>query len=152
MPLTSLDFEQIRQLIARYCHALLRGDVDDVVGCFAPEGFFDNPPEGHPSTLKRRYEGRKELAEFANLVLLIFPGNRLWCVNTLINGVADDVAEASTFCLITHSMPPHYRSGDLQPPSAELVSTGMYYDRMVKRDEQWLIAERRFRWGEPTDT
>jgi SnoaL-like domain len=133
MVMTALDYEGIRQLLARYCLALDFGDTAAVQACFAPDGYFEAvglPPES-PNGGKHR-----DLAEFAAELFAATQGHtRHWASSTpLIEG--DGESAAGTLYLTV------FRPGEA--PDAGIVVTGVYRDRYVKIGGRWLFAARQF--------
>jgi SnoaL-like domain len=131
--MTALDYEGIRQLLARYCLALDFGDVAAVQACFAPDGYFEalGLPAGSPNGGMRR-----DLAEFAAGLFDAAQGyTRHWASSTpLIEG--DGKAASGTLYMAV------FRPG--KAPAAGIVVTGVYQDRYVKIDGRWLFAARQF--------
>lgn len=64
VPTTSIDYEEIRALVASYAFALDFDDAEAFAECFTENGVFEivGLPAGHP--LARRFEGRDALTEF----------------------------------------------------------------------------------------
>jgi hypothetical protein len=131
MPLTALDYEEIRQLLARYNFAVDFGDVETWAGCFTPEGVFHctGLPDGSP--LGGRHEGRAALVAYATTHFSLAKGNaRHWNWNLLIEGDGD---EATMQC---------YLATAGGKPNATIHAAGVYRHRLRKVDGRWLFVER----------
>jgi hypothetical protein len=133
MAMTALDYEDIRQLLARYCLALDFGDAAGVQACFAPGGYFEvlGLPAESPNGGKHH-----DLAGFAANMFAATQGHtRHWASSTpLIEG--DGESATGTLYLTV------FRPGEA--PQAGIVVTGVYRDRYIKRDGHWLFAARQF--------
>ena len=132
MPMSALDYEEIRQLLARYNFAIDLGDPDGWVACFTPEGAFEciGVPEGSP--LGGRHEGAAALLAYAKTHYATAKGHaRHWNWNLEISG---DGAMATMRCYLLA----------LRVPSAPAVvgGTGIYRDRLRKVGGAWLFEER----------
>jgi len=150
MPMTALDYEEIRQLAARYVRAADFGDSDAFAACFTPEGAFVLDSDS-PSNLK----GSPFLgpAALRRLCADNFAGTRghvrHWNSPPVIEGDGETAAMSSYLAVL--------RVGEA--PAAGVILTGVYWDSLVKVDGKWLFAERRFGWdplpehrdAQPTD-
>ncbi|WP_162642180.1 nuclear transport factor 2 family protein [Streptosporangium sp. 'caverna'] len=134
MAMTALDYEGIRQLLARYSVALDLGDVPAFQACFAPDGYFAET--GLPlETPEGRFEGRKSIGEFAAHFIANAQGHiRHWSSPPLIEGDGHD-ATGFTFLMVL-------RPGS--SPGTGVILTGVYRDRYTKIDERWHFAAREF--------
>jgi hypothetical protein len=133
MPMAALDYEDIRQLLARYCLALDFGDAAAVQACFAPGGYFEVlglPPES-PNGGKHH-----DLAQFTENLFAATQGHtRHWASSTpLIEG--DGESATGTLYLTV------FRPGEA--PNAGVVVTGVYRDHYIKADGRWLFTARQF--------
>lgn len=136
--LTPQDYEDIRQLLARYNLAIDLGRIDDWVGCFTPDGVFEcvGLPDGAP--LGGRHQGTDALKAYAETHYDINKGRaRHWNWNLLIEADGPDRATMTCY-LNAHSA----GQGD----SAALRATGIYRDELVKGDGdthgRWRFASR----------
>jgi uncharacterized protein (TIGR02246 family) len=132
MGMTALDYEEIRQLLARYNMAIDGGDADGWARCFTPDGVFEciGLPDGHP--FAGRFEGADELAAFATKSFELTEGRgRHWNNNLAIQGDGEWATMRCYLVVLTTGKP-----GAIQG------ATGIYEDRLVKRDGRWLFAER----------
>jgi SnoaL-like domain len=136
MGLTAIDFEEIKQLHARYGHTLDFGDIDGFVACFAPDGCFDGPDQ--------RYQGPQDLRHLAIEVAENMKGHvrHSIVVNSMIDGDGNNARALSYECLTRDFGPP---AGRGQVTHSALIASGMYNDDLVKVDERWVYASRRFR-------
>jgi hypothetical protein len=133
VPLNAQDHEDIRQLLARYNLAIDLGDPQGWAACFEPDGAFEcsGLPEGSP--LGGRHVGAPALVAYAETHYGLNKGRaRHWNWNLLIDGDGD---EATMTCYLGA-----YSSG--QGDAARLRATGIYRDRLRRRDGRWLFAER----------
>lgn len=132
MALTALDYEEIRQLVARYNFAIDFGDVEGWADCFSADGLFLCTPEGGPLT--GRHQGRDALVAYAKTHYGLSKGNaRHWNWNLEIGADGD---AATMRCYLGA-----YSATSADGP-AKLRSTGVYRDKLAKVDGAWLFAER----------
>ncbi len=132
MAMSAIDYEDIRQLLARYNFSIDLGDPDGWVACFTPDGAFEctGVPEGSP--FGGRHEGSAALLAYATNHYAIAKGHaRHWNWNMEIDGDGDT---ATMRCYLLA----------LSVPNAPTVKggTGMYADRLRKVDGRWLFEER----------
>lgn len=140
-PLTALDYELIRQVIARYAHSLDFGDVESFLSCFIPDGSYETL--GGPANVAGNHHGHEALRAFALEDFKMIQGHaRHSILNTLIDG-QEDVAYATSYLLITrdYGVP----LGDGQQPHSAVLYTGTYFDKLVKRDGAWFFQRRTHR-------
>mgnify|MGYP001162330979 FL=1 len=133
MSLTSSDYEEIRQLLARYNFAIDFGEIDSWVQTFTSNGVFSclGMPEDAP--LGGTHRGADALRAYAETHFSINQGRaRHWNWNLIIEG--DNVA-ATMQCYLNA-----YSAG--QGDSALFRVTGVYRDRMVRTDDGWRFIER----------
>ena len=127
----AIEYELIRQLLARYNLAIDLGDAEGWAATFTPDGVFQcsGLPEGSP--LGGRYEGTAALVAYAKVNHRIAKGRaRHWNANILIEGDGDT---ASMRCYLLN----------LTAVSGKLAgTTGIYEDRLRKLDGEWRFAER----------
>jgi hypothetical protein len=136
MTMTALDYEGIRQLLARYCVAIDSGDVAAVQACFAPDGYFALTGLSPESPHEGRFEGRDGIGDFAANFFTSAQGHtRHWSPSTpLIEGDRQN-ATGLTYVMVL-------RPG--QAPNTGVILTGTYRDRYIKIDDRWCIAARKF--------
>jgi hypothetical protein len=134
MVMTALDYEGIRQLLAKYCLALDFGDAKTVQACFAPDGYFEIL--GLPAESPRNGGKYYDIESFAKDVFESTQGHmRHWASSTpLIQGDGEN-ANGTLYLTV-------FRPGEA--PNAGLVLTGLYRDKYVKIDGEWLFAARHF--------
>ena len=147
MTLDALDFEEIRQLLARYCHCLDLGDIDGAVACFTPDGSFESLEPPAAQRPGKRVGAVQLRNGFAAGIAARGTHSRHWVANTWLDSSGDSVRAAS-YCLITRD---HGIPFGTESPSAEVVKSGIYFDRLAKVDGAWLIADRRFRSDAASD-
>ena len=136
MVMTALDYEAIRQLLARYSVALDLADRATFEGCFAPDAYFAEsglPAESHgPAS---RFEGRQAIGDFAAGFCLSAAGQlRHWSSPPLIDGDGQQ-ASGTSFLMVL-------RTG--VAPGTGVILTGIYHDRYTKIDDRWYFASRDF--------
>jgi uncharacterized protein (TIGR02246 family) len=132
MALTALDYEEIRQLLARYNFAIDFGDAAGWADCFTADGVFYCTPEDGPVT--GRHTGRDALIAYARTHFGIAKGNaRHWNWNLAIDG---DGETATMRCYLGAF------SATSERRAPALLATGVYRDRLVKAEGRWLFAER----------
>jgi hypothetical protein len=132
MGLSALDYEEIRQLLARYNFAIDLGDAFGWADCFTPDGAFEcsGLPEGSP--LGGRHVGTEALVAYARTHFSIAKGRaRHWNWNLAIDGDGESATMRCYMLALSVGKPP-----------AVTGSTGMYQDWMVKIDGRWLFVER----------
>lgn len=142
MALEPMDYEEIRQVLAMYCHALDFQDLDSFVEVFAPDGSFEAISD--QDSLNGKHTGRDELRAFGASVGEYTVGHvRHSSISVLIEG-DQDVAYASSYCLITRDFGmPH---GKNQTPAVGMETSGIYVDKLRKIDGRWYIQKRTFRY------
>jgi hypothetical protein len=143
MSLEPMDYEEIRQVIARYCHAIDFQDLDLLVGCFAPgTGSFAAISEAE--SLTGKHTGEAELRAFGTAVGEFCEGHvRHSSISILIEGEGDR-AWSRSYALITRDYGMPFGKG--QTPFASIVVTGVYQDELVKIDGKWYFGARTFRY------
>lgn len=136
MALSALDFEEIKQLHARYCHTLDFGDIDGLVSCFAPDGRFEiSLVPGHPATrqgadLPRSPAGVKASGHGRHTTL-----------GSIIDGDGDSARSVSAVMMTCDFGPP---AGKGEVTRSMVCATGLYTDDMVKVGGRWVYANRSF--------
>jgi len=122
---------EIQQLLYRYCHALDRRTVDDVMDVFHPNAVLLPRYEGDES-----YIGREAIRGwYVNYVKTIKGSSRslrhkITCPWIQVNG-----DEANSVC---------YLDADYVDSStgAFFLAAGRYEDKLVKEEGRWWIQER----------
>jgi 3-phenylpropionate/cinnamic acid dioxygenase small subunit len=133
MSLQADDYEEIRQLLARYNFAIDFGHIDDWVETFVPEGKFScvGLPEDAP--LGGTHEGKDALRSYAESHFGVNQGRaRHWNWNLVIEGNGDT---ATMQCYLNA-----YSAG--QGESALFRVTGVYRDRLSRTESGWKFVER----------
>ena len=133
MALQPSDYEEIRQLLARYNFAVDFGHIDEWVDTFTADGTFScvGLPDGAP--LGGKHEGKDALRASAESHFAINQGRaRHWNWNLLIEGSGD---AATRQC---------YLNADSagQGDSALFRATGVYRDRLSRTESGWKFVER----------
>jgi hypothetical protein len=133
MAMTALDYEAIRQLLARYSVALDLADRATFETCFASDAYFAE--SGLPGEPAARFEGRQAIGEFAARFFPTAAGQiRHWSSPPLIDG--DGLHAVGTSFLMV------LRTGTA--PGTGVILTGIYRDRYTKIDDRWYFAARDF--------
>jgi hypothetical protein len=135
MTMTPQDYEDIRQLLARYSFAIDFGNREEFEACFAPDACFVETglPSGSPD--ESRLDGRTPLGEFAESFFANARGHlRHWSSPPLIEGDGD---EATGMCFLMVLRPG-------SAPDAGVILTGVYRDRYTKIDGRWHFSARVF--------
>jgi 3-phenylpropionate/cinnamic acid dioxygenase small subunit len=127
----AIEYEQIRQLLARYNLAIDLGDADGWAATFTADGVFrcDGLPDGHP--LGGEHQGTAALVAYAKTQNALTKGRaRHWNANLLIDG---DGETATMRCYLLN----------LTAGAGKVAgTTGIYDDRLRKVDGEWRFAER----------
>ena len=127
MSLTWEDRLEIRELVARYDHAIDSGDAAGWIECFTEDGVWDGGS---------RVEGRAALLAFARRLptdpdFAAFRGARHFVTNFLIDGDGD---EARLRCDNLLLRP--------RADGVEALAGADYDDRLRRVDGRWLFALR----------
>lgn len=123
MELSPGDYLAIERLYARYNHAIHARDGVAWADCFTEDAVFSNR-QGSTT-------GRAALVEYGNEFSTA--ANARYWINNLVIEPTTDGASGACYLVIWHV-------GDGQQPRMSL--TGMYTDRLEKRDGEWLFASR----------
>jgi uncharacterized protein (TIGR02246 family) len=116
--------DEIRELTARYCHAVVDGDADRIVELFCTDGIFRTQalaPEGHEE-LREFYKagvGGKTHKPFVQNHVIEF----------------DDEKHASGRCSVEIRV---WQDGQAY------TQAGHYHDRYRREDGRWRFAERHY--------
>jgi ketosteroid isomerase-like protein len=141
MPLTETDYTEIRQLFARYSQTLDFGDAEGFLACFAADGVLDTsaPEDG----LGGVHRGHDELRAYCAVAMEYSAGRvRQSAVNSLIDGDGAS-ARATSYVIVTRDYGPPLVPGHVT--YSVLVTTGMYFDELIKADGRWVFSRREFR-------
>ncbi|MBA4813215.1 MAG: nuclear transport factor 2 family protein [Acidimicrobiales bacterium] len=133
MSLQADDYEEIRQLLARYNFAIDFGHIDDWVETFVPEGKFSCVGLPKDAPLGGTHEGKDALRSYAESHFGVNQGRaRHWNWNLVIEGNGDT---ATMQCYLNA-----YSAG--QGESALFRVTGVYRDRLSRTESGWKFVER----------
>jgi uncharacterized protein (TIGR02246 family) len=116
----SEDREEIRELLARYNHAVDSHQVEEWAGLFTDDGVFDSGG--------RTLKGADELRSFAESVPV---GLRHVVANEIID-LDGDQATVRAYLFILAGKP------------AAIATTGVYEDEVRRVDGRWRFARRTF--------
>jgi ketosteroid isomerase-like protein len=123
------DRLEIEALIARYCHAIDRRDLDALDALFTEDAVIDYTAFGAPRA------GVAEMKRYLAEVLALHSAYYHLAATTTMS-IDGDTAECHTIC---HN--PMVLQGEAG--SGTLYYCGLWYhDRLVRTDEGWRIAER----------
>jgi ketosteroid isomerase-like protein len=145
MALTPLDYEDIRQLHARYSFAIDFGDLDAFEACFTPDATFLET--GLPAGLPERtfLHGRAELRAFLRDFYAAHRGHlRHWSSPPLIDGAGDLATGQALLMVLRAGSAPAAGAAPAMTPAAGVILTGRYRDRYRKADGRWYFTERIF--------
>ncbi len=122
-----LDREAIRDLPARYCDCVWRGDIDGLVELFTEEGLFViKSLEG-----ETRVEGRPALKEFYRLGLR---HQQRPLIHNVVVELHDAEHASGRSCLDMRSVKHNF----------EMMGAGHYADEYRKLDGRWYFSARVF--------
>jgi len=134
--LTALDYELVRQLVARYNFAVDLGDTEAVGACYTPDGVFEavGIPSDHP--IGGRHVGTEQLVTFYRRHFAAYQGlvRHFNAGNAVIRGDRRMISMKSYMIALSAGTAPH----------AGILSTGIYFDTLRKDDGVWRFAERRW--------
>lgn len=150
-PLTPMDYEEVRQLIARYSHCLDFQDIEGFLACFTPDGAFDSR-SGRDGTTGLN-QGTESLRKFALSIGAITQGHSRHTINTtLIEGNSLRV-RSSSYLTVTYDlgMPVGARAWRKEPPMVGISTGGVYVDEIVKHEGKWKFLKRSFRYDAHPD-
>lgn len=148
-PLSAMDYEEIRQLIARYSHCLDFQDFDGFVACFTPDGSFDSRSGRDTTGLT---QGSENLRKFAMSIGAITQGHSRHTVNTTLIEGDSLAARSSSYLTVTYDlgMPIGARAFHKEPPVVGISTGGLYVDEVVRHEGRWKFFKRTFRYdGHP---
>ena len=133
--LTLEDRVAISDVFARYAWSLDTRDLDGFAATFAPDGAIQMPGVG-------RFEGRDEVRRYGKLLTddPRYPGRQHFIAQSRFDSNGDGArCTVRSYAMVTS------RSAE---GACSVLSLGYYTDQMVKRDGEWMFAERIFeRWG-----
>jgi 3-phenylpropionate/cinnamic acid dioxygenase small subunit len=120
------DREEIRELYARYAHAIDEAQFEQWVDCFTEDGVFESPRFG-------RHAGREGLRRFTVIYKESLGGAKpLHHITNVIFSVSGE--EATGGCYLAYY---HCKDG-----IAALSAVAHYIDRLRKVDGQWRFSSR----------
>lgn len=124
---TAEDRFLINDLFVRYTCALDAGDVETVVGCFAPDGSMSSPAVGRKS-------GHDQIRDFARrFAAFRARGNQLrHLITNMMIDVQGDRAHVTCYMAVFLT-----RDG-----ASRLLAPGTYDCRLAKRAGGWVFDER----------
>jgi hypothetical protein len=118
-----VDLEEIRQLNARYNHAMDARNRDAYAACLTPDA------QGGRYGTDIRQNGREAITEMA----VTFPvEGRHMCTDTVVE-IDGDEATQKIYCLYL----------DMGPPF-DVSMFGLYHDKLVRTSEGWKFSQRFF--------
>ncbi len=136
MSLSAMDYELIRQLVARYNFALDLGDIATVGRCYVEDGVFEIAgfPSDHP--IGGRHVGAANLLKYYSRHFSAYQGlvRHFNAGNAVIEGDGDEVTMKSYMIALNVGF----------EPIASILATAIYFDRLRKVDGEWLFVERRW--------
>lgn len=149
MPLEPQDYEDIRQLLARYALAIDLGDRAGFLDCFTEDGSFEARGLPGDSPNAGRHAGPAVVEIFEGTFGGCAGHARHWASMPRITG---DGQQAQMTCYLMV-----VRAGTM--PRTGILVTGLYHDELRKVGGRWLFRERVFtadpqpqhRVNEPSD-
>ena len=138
------DREAVREVIARYAHAIDRRRWDMMPALFHPDATFGfGPIEG----------GWREFVEQARAIIDPCTATQHQLGQTLIAFAGPAVCDAETYMTAMHVVPAGYPRPEVFPDRGEAyaaIIAGRYVDRFEKRGGEWRIVRRRglYDWRE----
>lgn len=119
------DCEEIRQVIARYCHYLDSVQAKEVAALFTDDAVVDiggNKAQGSEA-IEAFYEGLRSTYQVMPMAHHV--------TNVVVDVDGDDATSQSYILVLALGQP------------ATIATTGYYEDRLRKIDGQWRFVERR---------
>ena len=146
-PLEPIDYEQIQQLLARYCHCLDFQDLDGFADCCTADGTFEALSGKDALTGAQR--GSAALRTFAKTVGDITGGQSRHSVTNLLIEGTGLLARVTSYLLVTFDMgmPMGARAYHKEPPLVGISTGGLNIDEVVKQGRVWKFSRRTFRYG-----
>jgi len=125
VPLTADDRLAIQETLARYCFCLDHGRWDEFRGLFTEDARLDF------GEVMGVWEGADGIRRFTETIAGLGLFMRHYVTNVVLSGDGDAVRADCYVLAVTGR-------GDRQ-----MLATGRYEDRFVKRGDRWLLAARR---------
>jgi uncharacterized protein (TIGR02246 family) len=116
------DVDEIRQLIARYCHLVDARRIEEWVDCFTDDAVFE--------VRGSRHEGRDALLKLGQGLRESGNRSRHWVTNVLVDVDGDHATSESYLMMLSATAEP------------ALLGSGVYRDRVRRVDGRWRFAER----------
>jgi uncharacterized protein (TIGR02246 family) len=116
------DVDQIRQLIARYCHLVDARRIEEWVDCFTDDGVFE--------LRGSRTQGRDALLKMGEGIRQSGMSSRHWVTNVLVDVDGDEATSESYLMMLSATAEP------------VIGVSGVYRDRVRRVDGRWRFAER----------
>jgi uncharacterized protein (TIGR02246 family) len=116
------DVDEIRQLIARYCHLVDARRIEEWVDCFTDDAVFE--------VRGSRTEGRDAILKMGEGIRQSGTGSRHWVTNVIVDVDGDEATSESYLMMVSQSAEPAIRA------------SGVYRDRLRRVDGRWRFSER----------
>lgn len=123
---TATDTDQIKRLGHDYAHAVDTGDLDALVGLFAPDGLWDPSALGMDTA-----QGSDEIRAFFDANSKVFPAS----FHLTSNHVVDVDADTATGASYLHAFV-------LDAAGAKQEVLGRYVDEYVRTSDGWKFQRR----------
>ncbi|MGE0699814.1 MAG: nuclear transport factor 2 family protein [Hyphomicrobiaceae bacterium] len=130
-----LDKDAIRDLMARYCRGVDRGDWEAARATYHPDAYDDHGDykggvDGFIAFGKARTGGATQVMHFLGECLIEF--------------ASTDVAVAETYFFTAHTLGPEGKKayGAGADGQVQISQFGRYVDRVERRNGEWRIAHR----------
>lgn len=135
MPLDSRDYEEIRQLFARYTQAADQHDAPGVADCFTSDGVFYLQAADIASD-DQTFSGREGIERLINdAVYDATVVTQHWVSGGVRIDGDEDTATAQVYCMVLQITPG-------KPPS--ILVSGIYRDVLLRTAAGWRITQREF--------
>lgn len=118
------DVNAVRDTLARYCQLCDDGRFEEWGELYTEDARFE--------VMDRTYEGREQIKGFIRAGQPPELRGKHVAVNSVIETDGDEALGLTDYIFVG-------RSGD----GFGIVSAGRYHDRLVRRGDRWLFAERR---------
>jgi ketosteroid isomerase-like protein len=144
MSLTTIDYESIRRVCARYCHYLdgTGGEqaIDSLLALFTDDGSLYSPRQA------RFYHGRERLREFFQGVHSGTEGKSKHLTSNIAITVTGDAASAVSDWI-------YLRQGAKDGTNTlSLAAYGRFHDEFIRANGEWRIRSRRISRGNDAPT
>lgn len=135
------DFEFIRNLLARFSQTFDLGDAAGVSKLFVENGVLDTTAPA--PRLAGRYVGRASIQNYVDLSIEYTAGRTRTSPVQIVTTLDGNEAHVRSYAIVTKDYGPPELPGDLT--HSELLTTGIFFDSLVREKGTWKFTERKFR-------